>query len=331
MAKSQTDPAADMHAVLREVCLVSPSCSYWRGQYTLPRGEQTIKIGQSTITVDSSDSDDGESLSVPRANLLQEKHPVDVNGVPWKKRFQSLDRELKKLVNSFSIPFESIRGVRIVPRVAYEEFAEKLESLREQILAAGLEFQRQWESADDSGIYNQLKARTDPTIWQCVRGRLPTTKALGDKFSVDAVPIQLGSQTMMSGSNADDAAPIASRVLDRGVRRKLDEAVELIVSRPREELGAALDKLSETLSAGQRITSRTFNAVSAAISKMQLFRFVMTPQMSQQLGTLERSIASAREDVMGGVLQQNIAALHEAIRQASAGICDIDSISAISA
>jgi hypothetical protein len=113
----QEDVLPNIAALESRVLLLAPSISFWRGSYQLPKGNTAVEIDGATV--------DKETITTPRAILLNKQYPRDSTGVPWKTRLQTLASRQKAVIESYSVPFP-IHGVRIVPKRSGGQFFRDL-------------------------------------------------------------------------------------------------------------------------------------------------------------------------------------------------------------
>lgn len=292
----------------QRVLLLAPSFGCWRGQYVISEDHVDVRVDNTTVR-------EGD-VTAPRSNLMKETCPLDQNGKPWKKRFSDIEGQQKRLIATYSVQFP-ITGVRIIPKARGREFFARLlgpvdsdgtpigepgvplseQSIAYQLRVAANEF---CDSLDD--IYNQI-ARNNPQVWENVKGRVPNAHDMRRKFTVDAVPIELAGGEA-SQLTAEDLATHHATVRD-ACQRKVEEAIETMVSGPRAELAEALAGLQELINRDGRVTPKSFGPVRAAIAKMRLFDFVADDTLLAQIGQLERRLDITVPNTLDNVTAAN--------------------------
>jgi len=117
---TDNDVEIQQEALQQRVLLLSPTISWWRGMYQIPKDKIDVTSEGATVSE--------ESVTTPRAKLITDRYPLDTNGAPWKRRFQKLESRLGALKERFSVPFP-IQGVRIVPKARAGEMMDHLYGL----------------------------------------------------------------------------------------------------------------------------------------------------------------------------------------------------------
>jgi hypothetical protein len=298
----EAEPHELVHArqqlLQQRVLLLAPTFGWWRGYYQLSDKRVKIKLDDKEVS--------GGDVTTPRSILMKDDCPKDSEGKAWKKRFLEVERKEKSLIESFSVAF-SVNGVRLVPKSRARELFEKLigpidqngvpqpqmqdgrplpldqQSVAYQLRYTALEFCRNLPS-----IIEQIR-HSNPDVWEAVEGRVPQTyDEMLDKFYVDAVPIELAGGTGSEVTQADLADHEV--VVREACRRKVEEAVEEMVSAPRQDLAEALAGLQELIARDGRVTSKSFNPVRNAIAKIRLFDFVANEDLMAQIDSLEHRL-----------------------------------------
>lgn len=306
------------------VVLLAPTLSIWKGQYQLP-------TSKTKTTVDDVVVEEGD-VTTPRAKLFSKKYPLDKNGVPWQKRFQDVDSALTKLKNSMSVAFP-INGVRILPKASVAGFLERVygdtvgrikqrldngfytdarerdakardyeqlyailpedtpvfnplleeQSLAYTLRAAAIEF------CDDlDGIYAQM---AQSTVWEQVKHKVPKKASeMLAKFQIDVLPIEVAASPTTSGigefRNHLD-------VVREACRRRAEEAIDAMISEPREQLDKALQELQDLIARQGQVTERSFDATRRAMEKIRLFECVADSTMLSKMAELDRALKTS--------------------------------------
>jgi len=303
------------------VVLLCPTFSYWRGQYQLSLDGIKTTVGEIEV--------DFAQVTAPRAKLLTDAYPLDKEGTPWKKRFNQIESALTKLKQRYSVPFP-INGVRIIPKAKVTSFLDAIygntvaslkyrfentpdsdpfyvstkdayervkhlpdmtplpdNSKEEQSLAYQL-----WTTAQDfvanlDDVWDQLSKKS--VVWESVKSRVPRSGAdMLSRFRIDVVPIELATRTITAGSTADLLKH--KDVVQETCRRRVADAIEAMVSEPRQQLGEALANLSDLIARDGKLTSRSFQPVREAIAKIRLFDCVADEDLMLQIDAMEKRL-----------------------------------------
>jgi|GEM_PF-2947185 len=269
------------------VTLVATYFSRWRGVYQLPKHLVDV-------TVDGRAIDD---VTVPRIRLLTDTFPSDASGTPWLERFRAVERSLKASIERCSVPFP-IRGVRIVP-LSYEKRLFDAVAEAKQTLANVVD---EFVTALPD-VMIQIYEHVGAEILQYVAPKIPQNEeAMRKKFGIGVVPVKLAPLSHQNGAaERGETGELNTRwqTLDLDtlnshwtmvrdtVEAAVRDAIESMISGPREELAAALRNLDNLIQKSGRITQRTFAPIERAIEKLRAFSFVGNEALLQQLQQFE--------------------------------------------
>lgn len=271
-------PTIRQNLLQGRVALLIPSIHYWRGMYQL-----TTSAGYIDVRV-SGDVLNERDVTAPRAKLLDATTPCDADGTPWLHRFRLIDNSYKRLIGRFSVPLGGA-GVRIVPLRAVTEFLEHLEGVRESMRTMVQEF---CDTLPD--VLQQIRAAKPATLWSAVCTRIPDTPAaMRRKFYIECTPFELGGTGAPSEVSMADLAE-SSNLLRESIQRKIEEAIEAMISTPRMELAQALVSLSDLIGRDGRVTAKSYQPVYAAIEKLRLFTFAADDELLRIIASLERRL-----------------------------------------
>lgn len=279
----------------QRVLLLAPSFGCWRGRYVLSEDRVDVKLDNTSVQ--------SEDVTTPCSVLMKDTCPVDSNGKAWKKRFSEVESAQKRLINAYSVPFP-IHGVRIIPKSRGRSFFDALlghvDGQRRPVFNPDLDTESQsvafqlHTAAEEfcntlPDVMRQI-ARDNPRVWDAVSARVPTNRSdMRKKFYVDAVPVELGGSGVANEVTEDDLANHNAVVRD-ACRRKVEEAVEIMVQGPRQELARALADLQNLIARDGRVTNRSFNGVREAIAKIRLFDFVADDALMRQISRVEQRL-----------------------------------------
>lgn len=303
------------------VVLLAPTLSIWKGQYQLP-------TSKTKTTIDDVVVGEGD-VTTPRAKLFSKKYPLDKNGVPWQKRFQDVESSLTKLKNSMSVAFP-INGVRILPKASVAGFLERVYGdtvgrvkqrldngfytdarerdakardyeqnyaqlpedtptfnplIEEQSLAYALRATAMEFCNDLDAVYLQM---SQSTVWEQVKHKVPkkATDMLA-KFQIDVLPIEVAASpttsTIGEFRNHMD-------VVREACRRRAEEAIDAMISEPREQLDKALSELQELIARQGQVSERSFDATRRAMEKIRLFECVADSTILSKMAELDAAL-----------------------------------------
>jgi hypothetical protein len=273
------------------ILLVSPSMSWWRGQYQVSTTSMTV--GHQEVQADS--------VTSPRTRLLECCDYLK----GWQKRFSDLDRERTKLVDTVSVRF-SITGVRIVPVSAVPDLMTGLignvDSLGQPVRDNNAEKQsisfRLQEAASEfidryDEVIERLVENTPAAIWATVRHKIPNRVAMRRLFSLTCPAVRIASPD--NNTLQVDGVDMAniSTFFQQAALRQVEETVQQIVQEPRAELCEAIANLQSLISRDGRVTTKSFVPIKAARQKFDIFEFgtlADQPELASKLARLDRML-----------------------------------------
>jgi len=158
----------------------------------------------------------------------------------------------------------------------------------EQSIAYDLHVAAKEFCADWPRIREQLAEKND--VFRYVESRIPHSgSVMRGKFYLEVVPIELAGNS--GGTVIDNAALEAHHdVVQEACRRKVEEAIESMVSGPRQQLAAALAGLQDVIARDGKVSTKSFAPVHAAIAKIRLFDFVANDELLAQINAMERRL-----------------------------------------
>ncbi len=258
------------------VILIAPSFSRWRGVYQLPRNVVHISLEGREI--------DGDTVTVPRVKLMTDRFPLDSDGAPWVVRFNRLEAHMKTILESMSVLFPAIRGVRIVPHNHRQRLLDELYRLRDELDAEARQFANQYDD-----VMQQICQNIDANIWNFVSARVPADpKQMYRKFGLGVVPVRVEAKLSPTVTRVD-LDQYEAMVRDT-VEATVREAIEAMVAGPRSELAEALSNLDDLVKRGGRVTLRSFEVVRRAIEKIRMFSFVANDDLLQRINDFEQRL-----------------------------------------
>ena len=270
------------HQALEEqVLLIAPSFGWWRGYYQLPRTK--------TQTMLDGDVMDQRTVTTPRVRLLTDEYPVDRDGMPWKKRFQTLETRKTAVAERWSVPFP-ISGVRIVPKKVAVEFLREIRDIETDLHAAVDEFVQDYD-----GIMEQIRNNVDQRLVEAAAARASFPKSAAQmrtKFYIDIVPVEI--------VGIGDDANVASRTLTleeledhqqfvrEATQRKIEEAISSVIEAPRRQLAGAVAGLHDVIQRNGKVSAKSFRPVYEAMRKIRMFEFACNQQLLAEIDRLEQ-------------------------------------------
>lgn len=267
--------AARRRALEKSVVLLAPSFGWYRGQYQLPKAKTAVEVNGKEVAQ--------SSVTTPCSKLMTDTYPVDADGVAWKRRLQKIESRQKSLIEKYSVPFP-IRGVRIVPKAAARAFFRELDDVKRDLQTAADEF-----VANLDGIVRQMKEKTAKEVFDTVEHKIPKLRnVMRAKFFIDVVPVEIaGSEDRPNVLTRDDLDQHYEMVQE-ACRRKVEEAVEMMIEKPREQLAGALAGLKNVIDRNGKVTQKSFNPVYDAMRKLRAFSFVANEELLLEINNLER-------------------------------------------
>ena len=323
-----TETAADERRAALEsrVVLLSPTMSYFRGQYILPKNTK-VMMGDHEV--------DEEKSTRPRSKLMTNTFPTDSQGKPWLRRFRTIETEVNKLIGQYSIPLTSIRGLRVVPRASagmlYQrlfgktvaDVTDELDEMmdgpeRERMQNIMRNFNRDYPRARGADpapplerdelptwayeffraknefcanwedIKRQMRQHTDTTVYDAIECKLPSEVLLPEKFNFSMMPVELaGSMDSNPETIGRTELEAYGSVVRDAVNRTVETAIQAMIERPQQELAAALASMQELIARDGRVTSATFDSVRSAMRRVRAFDFVADSAILQQMDALD--------------------------------------------
>lgn len=314
----------------QRVILLCPTLSYWRGRYQLPRKSTEVRsagtgveasditVPQAKLLADTYPLDANGTAWRKRFGVIESKLEevkaafsiaFPINGVRIVPKHRAADLMHALIGLTVGDVRRQVADARAEGRHSDADAREQTlyqvfnkdpnatnrtpvfdvsrdsndQSVAYMLYRASQEFCDNWED-----IKQQMAEHN--TAYHLVSGKLPVSmKELRAKFSLDIVPIELAGGTRTAEVTADDLL-VHNDIVQETCRRRVQEAIDAMIQEPRQQLRDALENLSAVIARDGRITSRTFNAVREAISKIRLFDFVADSQLLQQIELMEQRL-----------------------------------------
>ena len=289
--RTQQMSAQRRQALEQHVLLLAPTFGSWKGTYQLPKEKVAVELDGVSV--------DNDTVTTPRSKLMTAEYPRDANGVAWHKRFTTLQSRQRRVIEKYSVAFP-INGVRIIPKIAGENFLRELSDIQGDLTAAVDEF-----ILDLDGILQQIKDNTKPIVWEHIEKRIPKQRhQMRAKFYMDVTPIELAGHTR--GAQEVGIAELAQhgQLVRDAVRRKVEEAIENMVEGPRQKLADTLDNLRVMINRNGGVNAGSFKPVRDAIAKFRMFSCVANSDLMAEIDALERR--------MGGIVPKTLDAVTSA-------------------
>lgn len=164
-----------------------------------------------------------------------------------------------------------------------EEKGPDGQSIAYDLHIAAKEFCANWDD-----IRAQIAREND--VFDKVESKVPRSAgAMRPKFHLDVVPVELAGGIQADTLTQDDLAEHNS-VVQEACRRRVEEAVEEMISAPRQQLADALTNLRELINRDGRVTQKSFKPVRDAIAKIRMFDFVANSELLAQMNQLEHRL-----------------------------------------
>ena len=272
MSQPDSDAAIRQQLYEQHVYLLAPSFGAWQGRYQLDGASVTVEIGSEAV------GGEDDSLTTPQAKLIRKTTPVDAAGQPWKKRMDDRRAEYNRLLKRYTVTFP-LRGIRQISTASLDTFLRELRTMQTRIRAMAEEFVAGWGS-----IRAQFIQHTQATVWAQIEERIPSLESIRNRFYVDVTPIRMAAGELRQFGDED------LTLAREAVQRKVNQAIELLVAEPRQELAQALGELEGLIQREGRVTSKSFRPVQAAVEKLRLFQFAADPELLDRLNQLEAQL-----------------------------------------
>jgi hypothetical protein len=292
----------------RLVYLMSSTVSYWRGHYQ-------IKEACVTLTVPTAS---GETRQVPLDKKNSTRPQTILLPEAWRKRFQEVETAKGRLEERYTLSMPGLRGVRIIPKSACNNYLEALEEPRRLLNGAVNDF---CESFAEN--MQEIRNNVPAALWDVVRRNVPANpEEFRSKARISTIRVQL---------NADDDYEVLdhdelnrrSAELRESTLLKAHEAIEAMIAGPREELAKSLQNLAELIARDGRVTERSFSPVRQAVEKLRRFDFMCDEEMLAQV----QQMAARLDGVTASELDQQTATengLFAAITDLQSNILDAE-------
>jgi hypothetical protein len=107
--EQELTPEIRRRAIEDKVLLLSPTVSRWEGRLKIPKERIKLEIDGKEVNTSK------KGLTTPHTVMITDSWPVDVHGMPWKKRIAKILVIKDRIISKYSIPFQ-LAGARIVPK-----------------------------------------------------------------------------------------------------------------------------------------------------------------------------------------------------------------------
>lgn len=271
----------DANKIESHVIMVAPTLGQWQGRYYVK--DDLVEVHTAV------EGEQAETLTSPRTRFMTKKYPVDVvTGQAWKTIFDGIVQRKNRILERFSIPVP-IRGVRVVPKAAGEEFFRLTigdgsgePSIRQQWHDAATRFSNQLEE-----VYAQIRERTPKSIWEAVRYKLPQTpEQMRQKFYFALYPIEFPSADTPVRITGEELSQYR-HLVQQQCQEMVDRTLGAVFARPRQELAAALRQFDELVRRGGRVTMRSVRPLQEAVRKFRMFEFVADKELIAKIDKLQ--------------------------------------------
>jgi len=234
----------------------------WTGQSKIRNA--LVKLGHTELEKDM--------VTNPRWNLLPED---------WRKKFTGVHSQVQRAVDQASVSSDDvsfpIRGVHVIARRAYKEFATQIKDIeKNDFVPLVRQLVKQWPQIVDD-FRKDIK---DPVVWAALAPKLPQASRLSEKFWIEIirVPIKFSTDTTLEAVSDIEMVEIA----EQG-QRFAKNIAGMIVGGLEDELRNSIDNLLGRIHEKGVIKQATLDMVKAAFKKLQDFDFVMTDALKEKI------------------------------------------------
>lgn len=173
------------------------------------------------------------------------------------------------------------------------------QSIAYDLHRASVEFCNDWDR-----IREQIRSKND--VFSQVESKVPTSAGVMlTKFHLDVVPVELAGGGTGHHEVDEDDLVAHNDVVREACRRRVDEAIETMISGPRQQLADALTSLNDLVSRDGRVSQKTFRPIREAIAKIRLFDFAANPQLLKRIGELEHRLSITTPDSLDAMTAAN--------------------------
>ena len=171
------------------------------------------------------------------------------------------------------------------------------QSIAYQLHVAAKEFCDDWPR-----IREELSQKN--SVFAEVAHKVPAATAdIRHRFYLDVVPVELASNA--ANELTQDDLVEHSQIVQDACRRRVDEAIDEMISGPRQQLAEALASLHELIQRDGRVTQKSFGPVRAAIAKIRMFDFVANDTMLESIKQLENRLNITQPTSLDSVTAAN--------------------------
>jgi hypothetical protein len=244
----------------------------WTGQAKIRNA--LVKLGKEELA--------RELVTNPRWNLLPDA---------WRKKFSAVHSQIQKVIDQSSIGSDEIsfpiRGVHIMARRAYPEFATQVKEIEKndfQPLVS--QFVKHWPD-----IIEEFRQKiTEASVWSTLSSKFPSQTKLAEKFWVEIirVPIKLGTDTTLEAVDDREMQDIVAQG-----QRFTKSIANLVVKGLEDELRDSIDNLLDRIRDKGVIKQGTLEMVKTAFKKLQDFDFVMTDELKAKINANKTLLADS--------------------------------------
>ncbi len=176
---------------------------------------------------------------------------------------------------------------------------DKPQSIAYDLHMAATEFCGDW-----ARIREEISQKND--VFEQVASRVPTNASLmRQKFYLDVVPIELAGGSSRTNTVTADDLEEHQDLVRNACQRNVNEAIEMMIQGPRQELADALANLKNLIARDGKVTQRSFDVVRTAIGKVRMFDFVANDELLSQISQLETRLDITRPMTLDNVTAAN--------------------------
>ena len=252
----------------KSVVFIAVYTHMWTGQSKIR--DALVKMGHAEIAK--------QLVTNPRWNLLPSA---------WRKKFTAVHSKVQSVITKTSISSDEltfpVRGVHVISRNRYSEFAKTLKEIdTNDFQPLVKQFTTEWPSIVE-GVLSQVD---DLTVRSALSAKLPkTAEHLARKFWVEVirVPIQLGGNFEAVDDETMQEIEEQGKQFTRNVAGMITQGLE-------EELRNSIDNLVERIDSKGIVKAGTLDMVKTAFRKFQDFEFVMTDELKDKMKEAQKRL-----------------------------------------
>jgi len=226
------------------------------------------------------------------------------------------ETDARKLLDENSIPFPLVQGSRYIPKARRTEIEAKLEELRGKFNAAVETFAAGYEAHRTEMRGTLRKAITDAAKDAAgIDGTMARLEGL--------YPSQEGVKNLFSMSwRFFSIAPPQDGTLADGETNAVEEAIEDMIKRLREEVAEKMTDMLALVARGGKLTQKTYNSAKAVCDRLESLNIFGDAGLAEAINKLRAVVNQAAahgsdRTSAGNVLAEGLAPIKEALAKSA--------------